>query len=241
MRRTLCCIGMLCSLNVFAQATGADAAPAQPAGSATPAPADAQAQGETPPPPTGEDAAEDPMLPPQPVVATVPTQGTPLKVRRGFFTETNIGTFFTLGGNDVYSNAQSYLQLGVGYDLFEFLELGVHVGFGANAFNCFSGRIDGVCPTTDAFTVTFVDGSLAYRHFLADRFYLVPRFVGGYTLLDPAPVANVFSGPNFGLGIGVEYATSMDHFSIGADFIGRYVLRANIPAFSVMPRVKYTF
>jgi hypothetical protein len=165
----------------------------------------------------------------------------PLKVRRGFFTETNIGTFFTVGGNDSYSNAQSYLQLGIGYDVLDRFEIGAHVGIGANAFNCFSGRIGGQCTQTDAFTTTFLDLSFAYLQRLGDRFYLTPRLVGGYTLLDPAPLPHVWDGPNVGLGIGIEYATSMDHFSIGADVVGRYILRANIPALTLMPRVKYTF
>ena len=120
--------------------------------------------------------------------AAVPPHGVPLHVRRGFYTETDIGAFFTLGGNDLYSNPQSYLQLGLG-----------------------------------------------------ERFYLTPKVLAGQTLLDPAPVGDVTQGFNLGAGVGLEYATSMDHFSVGMDVVARYVFRANIPAFSVFPRVKYTF
>ncbi len=237
------------SLGAFAQAP----APAEPAtaqqaesapSSAEPAKGDgAQAAAEAPATADAQPAAdvEEAADPPQPVVATRPTQGTPLHVRRGFFTETNIGTFFTLGGNDAYSNAQSYLQLGVGYDLLDRFELGAHIGIGASAFNCFSGRVDGQCTQTEAFTTTFLDVSLGYLQRVGDRLYLAPRLVGGYTRLDPAPLPHVWGGPNVGLGIGIEYATSMDHFSIGADVVGRYILRANIPALTLMPRVKYTF
>ncbi|MDQ3266013.1 MAG: adventurous gliding motility protein CglE [Myxococcota bacterium] len=162
-------------------------------------------------------------------------------VRRGFFTDTNLGTFFTLGGNDQYSNAQSYVQLGLGYDLFDFLAVGAHVAFGSNAFNCFAGRVGGACARSDAFTVTFFDASLTYLHRLGNRFYLTPKVVAGYTLLDPEPVSGQSQGFNLGAGIGVEYATAMDHFSVGADVLGRYVLGANIPTVAIFPRVKYTF
>ncbi|HVE88044.1 MAG TPA: adventurous gliding motility protein CglE [Myxococcales bacterium] len=173
--------------------------------------------------------------------AATPPHGVPLQVRRGFYTETDIGAFFTLGGNDLYSNPQSYLQLGVGVDLWDRFSLSGHVAFGANAFNCFSGRTGDLCAQTDAFTLTFFDVQLAYLHALGDRFYLAPKVLAGQTLLDPAPVGDVTQGLNLGAGLGVEYATSMDHFSVGMDVVVRYVFRANIPAFSVFPKVKYTF
>lgn len=173
--------------------------------------------------------------------AATPPHGVPLQVRRGFYTETDIGAFFTLGGNDVYSNPQSYLQLGVGVDVWDRLSLSGHVAFGANAFNCFAGRIGDLCSQTDAFTMTFFDVQLAYLHPLGDRFYLTPKLLAGQTLLDPAPVGEVTQGLNLGAGVGLEYATAMDHFSVGLDVVARYVFQANIPAFSVFPRVKYTF
>jgi len=173
--------------------------------------------------------------------AATPPHGVPLQVRRGFYTETDIGAFFTLGGNDVYSNPQSYLQLGVGVDILDRLSVSGHVAFGANAFNCFAGRIGDLCNQTDAFTMTFFNAQLAYLHPLGDRFYLTPKVLVGQTLLDPAPVGEVTQGLNLGAGVGLEYATAMDHFSVGLDVVARYVFRANIPAFSVFPRVKYTF
>ena len=170
-----------------------------------------------------------------------PPHGVPLQVRRGFYTETDIGAFFTLGGNDLYSNAQSYLQLGVGVDVTSWLSLSAHAAFGASAFNCFAGRVGDLCASADAFTLTFLDLQLAYLHPLGDRLYLTPKVLAGQTLLDPAPVGEVTSGLNVGLGVGLEYATAMDHFSVGLDLVGRYVFRAGIPAFSIFPRVKYTF
>jgi len=76
---------------------------------------------------------------PTTALAATPPEGVPLEIRRGFFTEADIGAFFTVGGENLYSNAQSYLQLGVGYDLTDKISLGVHFGLGASAANCFAG------------------------------------------------------------------------------------------------------
>jgi hypothetical protein len=180
------------------------------------------------------------------IAAATPPQGVELKLHRGFFTETNIGAFFTLGGNDRYSNAQTYLQLGVGYDLSDKLELGVGFGLGTNAANCFSGRTGPLCSTTDNFTVMFLNGSLAYNIKLAERFYMAPKVSAGWAMLDPAPVRSsdgreIKNAPNLGAGVGIEYLTAMEHFSVGLDVQARYILRANIPGIAVFPRVKYTF
>lgn len=180
--------------------------------------------------------------------AATPPEGVPLEVRRGFFTEADIGAFFTLGGENVYSNAQTYLQLGVGYDVTERVSLGVHFGLGASAANCFAGYEPGtnVCGLSDSFTVMFADVTAGYLVPLATRFYLVPKLAAGLSRLDPAPVGNgdpgrALTAPNAGVGVGVEYATSMAHFSVGADVMARYLIGPNIPTFAIFPRVKYTF
>lgn len=179
--------------------------------------------------------------------AATPPEGVPLEVRRGFFVETNVGVFWTMGGENNYSNAQPYLQLGVGYDLGERLSLGVHFGLGSSAANCFAGYVPGSnnqCLLADNFTVMFGDATVAYLVPLAHRLYLTPKLAAGITQLDPSPKdpadskTNAF---NAGAGVGIEYATSMDHFSIGADLLVRYIVGPNIPAFALFPRVKYTF
>ncbi len=181
--------------------------------------------------------------------AATPSEGIPLKVRRGFFTETDIGGFFTVGGQNGYSNLQSYLQLGAGYQ-FSFGEgeknaipVGLHVGIGANAANCWS-RLQGtdqVCDQSDNFTVTFITASVGFMRQIFERFYVGGKLLVGYTLLDPEPVVSVSKGVNFGVGGSVEYATNMDHFTIGFDFVYRLVLGPNIHTLQFYPRVKYTF
>ena len=188
--------------------------------------------------------------------AATPSEGVALEVRRGFFTETDVGVFFSLGGQNQYSNAQTYLQLGVGYDVTENIALGAHFGIGANAQNCFANLEGGnplprcevrnavtneMDPYPDSFTVTFFNLTAAYLFEVTDRFYIAPKLTGGYTLMGPAPMPDVTSGVNFGGGVGVEYATHMDHFTIGADVLFRMIAGPNIPTMSIFPRVKYTF
>jgi hypothetical protein len=203
------------------------------------------------------------ILAPALAQAQTPPQGVALTVRRGFFTETDIGVFFALGGKNGYSNAQTYLQLGVGYDLSENIEIGAHFATAASAQNCYvapdqpdlpcelrfgTARVD----FPENFTLTYLDVTVAYLFRVAERFYIAPKLAGGWTFLDPAPVPEgsptkaediqlVESAPNAGVGLGIEYATHMDHFSIGADVLARQIIGPNIPTIAVFGRVKYTF
>src|SRR5690606_25774073 len=74
--------------------------------------------------------------------AATPSLGVPTPIRRGFFTETDLGIFFTTGGQGANpSNAQAYLNLGVGYDLLSssrhLLAVGLSFSMGASAGACF--------------------------------------------------------------------------------------------------------
>lgn len=186
------------------------------------------------------------MLPTAAFAAT-PSEGVPLKVRRGFFTETDIGGIVNLGGDDGYSNLQVYLQLGVGYQLTindakGLIPIGFHVGIGANAANCWAGKTNsGVCAASDNFTMTFLSVTGGYLHRLVERLYLGGKAIVGYTLLDPEPVAGVRGGLNVGVAASLEYATNMDHFSVGVDVSYRIIIGPNINVFAFFPRVQYTF
>jgi len=179
--------------------------------------------------------------------AAVPAEGVQLRVRRGLFTETDIGAMMTFGGRDRYSNVQTYLQLGVGYDLGEHVELIAQFGLGTSAANCFAARdVGGRCALADSFTMGFANLTAAYLIRLAERLYLSPQVTAGYTSLDPAPLLSdggrpIRSAANIGGGLGIEYATQMDHFSIGADVVGRYVVGTSIASLAFFPRLKYTF
>ncbi len=194
------------------------------------------------------------LLVPAAASAATPSEGVALKVRRGFYTDVDVGAFFTVLGADGYSNAQTYLQLGAGYDVLENVSVSANFGIGASAANCFANRPESGDPCTvtvngkrqevsDNFTVTFLNVTGAYNLKLADRLYLSPKVTLGYTLLGPSPTdtSGGSSGVNAGAGVGVEYATSMDHFSVGADVMSRFIVGPNILSFAIYPRIKYTF
>lgn len=188
-------------------------------------------------------------------LAATRSEGVPIEVRRGVFTETNVGGFFTVGGDNHYSNLQTYLQLGVGYQLTlgegrGLVPIGAHFGIGANAQNCFAGLTKGVCNESDNFTVTFLGASGGYLHRVVERLYVGGKALAGWTLLDPPPVSGardsakraMNQGLNIGVAASVEYATLMDHFSIGLDVAFRVVLGVeSIMSLSFYPRVQYTF
>jgi hypothetical protein len=189
------------------------------------------------------------------VLAATPSEGVPLEVRRGLFTEADIGGIFTAGGDMGYSNLQVYLQLGLGYQLTinqgrGLIPIGVHVGIGANAQNCWAGLTPaGVCSATDNFTMTFVNASAGYLHEVFEQLYLGVKLLGGVSLLDPRPVpeasdplaTGLVIKPNVGAVLSIEYATNMDHFSVGLDITYRLILGPNINALMFYPRVQYTF
>jgi hypothetical protein len=181
--------------------------------------------------------------------AATPAEGVPLQVRRGFFTETDVGGIFTVGGDNGYSNLQTYLQLGLGYQLTinegkGIIPIGLHVGIGANAQNCWAGLIasSNACSQSDNFTMTFLNASVGYLHQVVERFYVGGKLLGGFTLLDPDPVGTGSpGGGNFGVALSIEYATNMDHFSVGLDVSYRLIIGPNIHGLMFYPRVQYTF
>ena len=180
-------------------------------------------------------------------IAATPPEGVPLAVRRGFFTDTDIGGFFTVGGDNGYSNLQSYLQLGVGYQLTiaggaGLVPFGLQFGVGANGQNCWAGLLaDGTCASADSFTVSFLTASVGYLFRVIDQLYLGPKVLAGGALLDPEPVAKVRSAAIVGGALSLEYATNMDHFSVGLEVSYRLVLGPKISAIASYPRVQYTF
>jgi hypothetical protein len=192
-----------------------------------------------------------------PAFAGTPSEGVPLEVRRGFFTETDIGGLVNwggtpayAGGNPGYSNFNPYLQLGVGYQL-SFgkiaVPIGLHVGIGANASNCY-GDVDngGNCLQSDNFTLTFISLTAGVLYEVWERVYLGGKLLGGYTVIDPAATVDggmnpITKAPHFGVAASVEWATNMDHFTVGFDVVFRLVVGPNIPSTQFFPRVKYTF
>ncbi|MGC4114156.1 MAG: adventurous gliding motility protein CglE [Myxococcales bacterium] len=200
--------------------------------------------------------------------AGTPSAGVAQEIRSGFFADVNLGGFFTATGtnsrgNKGVSNAQAYLQLGIGYDILKAkppddsfgLALGLNFGLGSSAASCFANvTTSGECiydsskkatdPTNiapDNFTVTMIGLEAIFKVKVYDRLYLRPRVVAGYAFLEPVPIENLGLTFYAGAAVGIEYATHMDHFSIGLDIEGKLIIGPNIPAFAFYPMIKYTF
>jgi hypothetical protein len=196
------------------------------------------------------------VLAPAAAQAATPLQGVPVQIRRGFYTETDIGAFFTMGGKGASpSNAQAYIGLGLGYDLLasggNLLSLGAQVGMASSAGACFGTAFQAgptPCvdrtgqPWTDNWTATTVEGSILYGRELAGRLMGTARVIGGLAILQPV----AFEGygdqvPIAGFGLGLEYATQLDHFSLGLDVAGKMFVGPNALGIAIAPRIKYTF
>ncbi len=200
--------------------------------------------------------------------AGTPSAGVAQEVRNGFFADVNLGGFFTATGtnsrgNKGVSNAQAYLQLGIGYDIIKAtppddsfgFALGLNFGLGSSAASCFANvTSNGECiydvskrasdPTNiapDNFTVTMIGLEAIFKVKVYDRLFLRPRVVGGYAILDPVPIQDLGLTFYAGAAVGLEYATHMDHFSIGLDIEAKLIIGPNIPAFAFYPMIKYTF
>lgn len=196
--------------------------------------------------------------------AATPMQGVPTQIRRGFFTETDFGAFFTLGGSAKSpSDAQVYFHLGGGYDLYatgnHIFSLAAGVGMGTSAGSCFGVAGDSAQPCVDPTAVdpidpakplslsnnwsaTMVEASALYGYQVVPRLMLTARVLGGVSWIQPQAFEGVENPvPLIGGGIGAEWATQFDHFSLGLDIAGRMFLGTEAIGVSVAPRVKYTF
>ncbi len=197
------------------------------------------------------------LLAASPAGAATPAAGVEQKLASGFFADVNIGGFSTMmgkgsdGASQPFSNMQFYLQLGVGYDISQLMSLGLVFGLGASGASCFS-QVDkkGNCvvdpvadktPIADNFTATTIAAELTFKIPLSERLKVMPRLRVGYAMLDPEPRQGVTWAVPVGLAVGVEYATHMDHFSIGADVHGGLFAMPNIGYIALYPKIKYTF
>lgn len=191
-----------------------------------------------------------------------PLSGVPQEIRTGLFADVNLGAYLTLGGADQAgatgpSNPQVYSQFAIGYDFTREWSAFVTFGMGASAASCFAidDRGNPQCykaPTgnalvySDNFTATMFTAEAAYNYFMTDRLSLRPHLGGGYSLLGPAPMADANGEPIdsaliVGGGVGILYATHMDHFKIGIDVSGRYLIGPDFLSLAVTPYIQYTF
>jgi hypothetical protein len=199
-------------------------------------------------------------------LSSVQANGSPEPIRSGFFTETSMGAFLTVGGLDSYSSAEAFLGLGLGYDIIPNLSIGVQFRLAPNVDDCYGTTPTGGarnCPTgsgsqpaPSTFTLINLEAKISYRIPVAERLFIPIRVFGGFTLLTPDPQPNCTSliNPNnctgtpgtsvdesVGGAVGIEWATPFNHFTLGAEVSADYVLQLGALALAVYPTVKYTF
>lgn len=192
-------------------------------------------------------------------LSSVQANGSPEPIRSGFFTETSMGAFLTVGGLDSYSSAEAFLGLGLGYDIIPNLSVGVQFRLAPNVSDCYASDAMGAqCPDQsppissnqhgpNTFTLIALEAKISYRIPVAERLFIPLRVFGGVTLLTPDPQpgstvgGNLVSDPSFGGATGIEWATPFNHFTLGAEVSADYVLGLGALALAVYPTVKYTF
>jgi hypothetical protein len=198
-------------------------------------------------------SAEEPRIEPQ--VPAFPSVGVDPAPRRGIFAETALGAFATLGGSARVSAVQPYLSLTAGRNLGERSALFFSLGIGASGQSCFDRGQTG-CAAADSFGVTFLEMGASAGTQVAPRTTVSAKVLGGVGIFSPGPFAHLDGSvpdrvvaPHLGMGVGIDYDTHLDHFSVGIDALTRYSLankpdnqgRAAIASVAVMPRIRYVF
>ncbi|MDR0965123.1 MAG: adventurous gliding motility protein CglE [Myxococcales bacterium] len=191
-----------------------------------------------------------------PARAATPAQGEPQELRAGLFLDVNLGALTAFGGWRLSDGAQMpsppspYLQIGVGYEAQPWLAVGLTFGLGASSDRCLGTMTaQGTCveSASDArsvasdFTIALLGAELSYRHALSPRLRLNPRLHLGWTFLDPMPRLDVDGGFHAGIALGLEWATPLDHFTLGLELDWRFIVGPNLNTVGIYPRVKYTF
>jgi hypothetical protein len=197
--------------------------------------------------------AEEARIEPQ--VPAFPSVGVDPAPRRGIFAETALGAFATLGGSRIVSTAQPYLSLTAGRNLGERNALFVSLGIGASGASCFDRGQTG-CAAADSFGMTFLEIGASAGTQVGPRTILSAKVLGGVGIFSPGPFGHLDGSvpdrvvaPHLGMGVGIDYDTHLDHFSVGIDALGRYSVankpdgqgRAAIASVAVMPRIRYVF
>jgi hypothetical protein len=174
----------------------------------------------------------------------------------GFYTVSDLGGFIRFGGYAdgdgcgfrceprITSNLQPWINLGVGYDILEFLavQASFGTGFVANA-----APVQLAADSPRDYGITFINLAVVANVYF-DRFGVSAKLFGGGSLLTPPPLpdAPIFGG-NVGGGIGVRWATLLPDVTIGMDVNGFAVIGTDggnvmvIPGLSFAPVIKYVF
>ncbi|MHB8418524.1 MAG: adventurous gliding motility protein CglE [Myxococcales bacterium] len=139
-------------------------------------------------------------------LSMISSNGSPEPVRTGFYAETELGTFFTLGGADQYSNVEAFLGLGAGYEfnVAPWLSMGVGLQFqlAPSSGDCYEQTDSGCAAApggpppqgTSTFTMAALDAEVSFRFRVANRLFVPVRVFGGMADFTPLPRCDLASG-----------------------------------------------
>lgn len=180
--------------------------------------------------------------------------------KQGFYTQSDLGGFFRIGGYTINqdsggvpdqavatSQLQPFIGLSAGYDLFSWL--GIQASFG-------TGFVANAAPYANKspnvprdYGLTFLDLGVVGQYYFLDRLAVALKLSGGATLMTPEPDVNE---PNLGgnalVGVGIRWASLLPDTFVGIDgnFHAAFLPDSGggmlfIPGFSFAPVIKYVF
>jgi len=215
---------------------------------------------------------EKPAKAPDAAAAVDPDADRPFQIKRGLHAEADLGVYFTFGGRNTndpnlqypgktISNVQPYLGVFFGYDVIQAPKYAFAVGLKfAAGYSGGAGRVSasevqvGSTMTgerSNDFGIMQVGAGLAFDYLVNDRLAVTVKADGGLAALDPDPsrfaadpaAGGATIGGIVGGGLGIEYFTLLNDFSVGFD--ARFAMvfggGGSIPSMSLTVPVKYTF
>lgn len=189
------------------------------------------------------------------------------KIKRGFFVSSDLGVFLTFGGRNTNnpmlpsrptSNIQPHLGIVAGYDIFHTdsfdfsLGLRFAMGLSGGAGRVTAAELTDPEATTKSndFSVIEAGAEVGLGFLLTDRLALTFKADGGAGIVDPDPsttagvagAGGATFATTFGVGLGIEFFTLLNDFSIGFTMRFQGVLVDGlIPGASFTIPIKYTF
>lgn len=178
--------------------------------------------------------------------------------KKGLFLSGDVGLFTAVGGyrasqvpgvreERTLSSVQPYIGVTMGYDVLDFLALGVKFSQGYVS-GAARSPLDVRSPTD--FALVFVDAAVIVSTTLFSRVLLSGSVMGGLASMNPpvSPGVDRYGG-HLGLGLGLRYDTLWNGMVIGLDFAGHLSFlpktglgsMPGIVALSLTPIIKYVF
>jgi hypothetical protein len=185
---------------------------------------------------------------------------TGFKFKQGFYTQSDLGGYFRLGGFTIdaacagvpcqpvtTSQLQPYIGLSAGYDLFQWLGIQASFGTGFVANAAPYGNRSPNVPRD--YGMTFFDAGIVAQYYFLDRLAVALKLSGGGLLMTPEPdLGEPNLGGNALVGLGIRWASLLPDTFVGIDgnFHAAFVPDSGgsmlfIPAFSFAPIIKYVF